>query len=94
MSRATAKKIETRIDFRTTPEVKKTIQRAADLMGITMSDFVSSNAYETAKNVLIEREQVLVSVQAWNAIIGTLDQPPKPNSRLKSAAARFQKNCR
>ncbi|MGK5081867.1 DUF1778 domain-containing protein [Bdellovibrionota bacterium FG-1] len=92
MSRTTAKKIETRIDFRTTPEVKKTIQRAADLIGITMSDFVASNAYEMAKNILIEREQIQVSVQAWNAMIGTLDQPPKPNARLKAAAARFQKN--
>jgi uncharacterized protein (DUF1778 family) len=94
MSRTAAKKIETRIDFRTTPEVKETIQKAADLMGVTMSDFVASNAYENAKSVLIEREQIQVSARAWNAIIETIDQPPKPNARLKAAADRFQKRYR
>jgi len=91
MSRAAAHKIETRIDFRTTPEVKETIQRAADLMGVTVSDFVASNAYETAKSVLIDREQIQVSARAWNAIIDVIDQPPKPNARLKAAAVRFNK---
>ncbi len=75
-----------RIVARTSVEQKALIEQAANLQGITVSDFIISNAYREAVKT-IERHQVLKLSQRDSEIFAELlMNPPAPNEALKEAA--------
>lgn len=79
-----------RIGARVTPEVYETLNRAAELLGSTVNQFLVQSALEKAQAV-IEREQTLrLSRRDCERLLGLLDHPPKPNTRLEAAAKRYQ----
>ncbi|HQV80079.1 MAG TPA: DUF1778 domain-containing protein [Agitococcus sp.] len=53
-----------RISLRTTTEVKQTIERAAALSGISVSAFVLEHAYQAARRVILEQQQIQLLSQA------------------------------
>ena len=53
-----------RISLRTTTEVKQTIERAAALSGISVSAFVLEHAYQSARRVILEQQQIQLLSQA------------------------------
>ena len=53
-----------RISLRTTTEVKQTIERAAALSGISVSAFVLEHAYQAARRVILEQQQIQLLNQA------------------------------
>ena len=52
---------DTRINLRTSPEAKALIERAAALMGTTVSGFMLQNAYEAARRVVADNDTIMLS---------------------------------
>ena len=84
----------TRITARVSDKVRVTLEQAAELLGATVNQFVVQTAYQEAQRV-IERESVIRLSQkdAWK-VLSLLDNPPKPNKRLKDAVKKFKGTVR
>ncbi len=83
-------KTRARLEARVNPEIKNLWQKAADLEGRTLTDFVIA-AVQVAANAVIAKHQTLkLDLEDSQAFVDTLLNPPAPNSALKAAAARHQ----
>jgi len=74
---------EERIDLRTNREVKELIQRAAEVLGTTMSSFIIHHAFEAAREVLAQRESLMLSDRERDRFFELLEDAPEPNRALK-----------
>jgi uncharacterized protein (DUF1778 family) len=92
MGNALAK--QDRIGARVPHEVYETLCRAAELTGATVNQFLVQSALKEAQAV-IEREEVIrLSPREWNWLLDLMENPPKPNAKLKAAMKRYQKVVR
>lgn len=90
MRTTTAAKQE-RIGARVPADVYETLNRAAELLGATVNQFLVQSALKEAQ-VIIEREQTIrLSRRDCERLLDLLDNPPKPTARLKTAMKRYQK---
>lgn len=72
-------------------DVYETLCRAAELTGATVNQFLVQSALKEAHSV-IEREQTLcLSRRDCERLLDLLENPPKPNARLKAAVKHYQK---
>jgi uncharacterized protein (DUF1778 family) len=71
-----------RINLRTSPEVKALIERAAALMGTTVSSYISQTMYETSQRVIDEQDTLLLSQADFEAFVAACENPPKPTEAL------------
>lgn len=71
-----------RINLRTSPEAKALIERAAAIMGSTVSSFMLQNAYEAASRVVTQQEVITLSDRDRDAFLDALDNPPEPTPAL------------
>lgn len=71
-----------RINLRTSPEAKALIERAAAIMGSTVSSFMLQNAYEAARRLVAEQEVITLSDRDRDAFLAALENPPEPNQAL------------
>ena len=79
-----------RITARVSDTVRVTLEQAAELLGATVNQFVVQTAYQEAQRV-IERESVIrLSQKDARKVLALLDNPPKPNKRLKDAVRVFK----
>lgn len=86
---ATARTPESaRINLRTSPEAKALIERAAALMGTTVSSFMLQNAYDAARRVVADNDTLLLSQQAFEAFVAACENPSEPNEALRALMAR------
>ena len=75
-----------RLDARTQPSVKKTINRAATLTGVDVSSFVVNAAYNAAQSTIEAHGVTVIESEAdREAFFNALDNPPKPTERLREA---------
>lgn len=90
MAPAIPPKATARLEARITPEIKALLQKAADLEGRTLTDFVVASVQAEAHRV-IQRHQVLqLSLEDSEAFVDALLNPPEPNDSLQSAALRYK----
>ncbi len=83
-----------RITARVSGNVRETLERAAELIGSTVNQFVVQTAYQEAQR-MIERELVIRLSQADSRkVLSLLDRPPKPNARLKEAVKALKSSVR
>ena len=80
MPRSTA-----RLDLRLDAADKTRISRAADIRGVPLSTFVRQALLREAENVMAAELTVSLSPQESRRFLAALDQPFKPNARLKKA---------
>ena len=79
-----------RITARVSDSVRDTLEQAAELLGATVNQFVVQTAYVEAQRV-IERESVIrLSQKDAHKLLALLDNPPKPNKRLKDAVKTYK----
>jgi uncharacterized protein (DUF1778 family) len=71
------------LNLRIKPEERGLIDRAATLTGKTRTDFVLEAARQAAEDALLDRTVFTVSPEAYAQFLARLDQPPKPNERLR-----------
>ena len=71
-----------RINLRTSPEAKALIERAAAIMGSTVSSFMLQNAYEAASRLIAQQEILTLSDRDRDAFLKALENPPEPTQAL------------
>ena len=71
-----------RINLRTSPQAKALIERAAAIMGSTVSSFMLQNAYEAATRVVAQQEVITLSDRDRDVFLDMLDNPPEPTQAL------------
>ena len=82
MSSATSRTESARINLRTSPEVKDLIERAASMMGATVSSFMLQNSTDMARRVLAQQDVITLSDRDRDAFLKALDNPPEPTQAL------------
>jgi uncharacterized protein (DUF1778 family) len=80
-----------RFDARLNEEQKVLIQKAADLEGRTMTDFVRHSAEAAAERTIQERAMLILSARQTEAFVDAILTPAEPGAVLR-AAARHYKN--
>lgn len=79
-----------RLEARVTKEQKELFQRAADIQGRTLTDFVVSSVLDIAKKVIMEHENMILTKQDQEVFVAALLNPPEPSTKLRNAAQRYQ----
>ncbi len=78
-----------RLEARITPEQKRLIERAADLRGTTVTEFVVMSAQAAAADTISEFEVLRLRDKAHEVFVDALLNPPAPNRAAKAAAQRY-----
>ena len=90
MTTATSPTSPARLEARITQETKALIQKAADLEGRTLTDFVVSSVQAAAYRVIEHHQTLRLSIEDSEAFVDAILNPPKPNEALQSAALRYK----
>jgi uncharacterized protein (DUF1778 family) len=80
-----------RMHFRAKPHIKRAIQRAAALNGVDDSVFTMSAAYDAALNTIARHERMMLQPENYEVFFNALDNPPKPNEKLRKAFKRHKR---
>lgn len=86
--RASAKKA--RLEARITTDQKALFQRAAALLGRSLTDFVVSSAQEIAARTVREHEAMTLGARDRETFVAALLEAPAPGKRLRKAAERYK----
>ena len=78
-----------RIEARISPEQKQTFERAAEIEGVTLTDFAVSSMQRAAIQVFKDHAMITLSNRDQQAFVEALMNPPEPNEALRSAAKRY-----
>ena len=81
-----------RLEARISPENKELFQRAADIQGRTLTDFVVSSLVSAANQIIQENEIMVLSRKDQEVFVEALLNPPEPSNKLRLAAQRYKKN--
>jgi uncharacterized protein (DUF1778 family) len=79
-----------RFDARLNEDQKTLIQRAADLEGRTMTDFVLHSAEKAAERTIEERAMLILSAHETEAFVDAILHPAEPGSVLRAAARQYK----
>lgn len=79
-----------RLEARITPETKALFQKAANLEGRTLTDFVVASVQAEANRVIQKHQMIRLSIEDSEAFVDALLNPREPNDSLKSAALRYK----
>ncbi len=71
------------LNLRIKAEERGLIDRAASLAGKTRTDFVLEAARRAAEEALLDHAVFSVKPGAYAAFLARLDEPPRPNERLR-----------
>jgi uncharacterized protein (DUF1778 family) len=88
--RKTPKAKAYRFDARLNEEQKVLIQKAADLEGRTMTDFVLHSAETAAERTIEERVMLILSVRETEAFVDAILRPAGPGPVLRAAARHYK----
>lgn len=89
--RSSGERALVRMNFRTKPRIKATIQRAAALAGLDDSSFTIQAAYQAACMVISAHERTELLGIDHAAFFAALDQPAPVAPALKEAFERHQR---
>jgi uncharacterized protein (DUF1778 family) len=90
MAAANHSKTMARLEARISPEAKALLQKAADLEGRTLTDFVVASVQAEAYRVIEKHQTLKLSLEDSEAFVNALLNPPEPNHALKAAAQRHK----
>ena len=74
-----------RIEARIAPDALRTVKRAAELQGRSVSDFVVAAAQEAARRTIAEAQVIRLSVEDQQRFVKLLLNPPALAPALKRA---------
>lgn len=77
-----------RLEARISNETKSLCQKAADIQGRSLTDFVLQSAIDAATQVILNHQMIALSQRDRVAFVEALLKPPAPNARLREAAER------
>jgi uncharacterized protein (DUF1778 family) len=76
-----------RMNLRISASAKAKLVRAAALRNTDLTSFVTQTALREAEAIIAEADVVKVSERDFTRILELLENPPKPNAKLKAAIA-------
>jgi uncharacterized protein (DUF1778 family) len=88
--RKPAKSKAYRFDARLNEDQKVLIQRAADLEGRSMTDFVLHSAETAAERTIEERAMLILSARETEAFVNAILSPAEPGAVLRAAVRRYK----
>lgn len=83
-----------RLEARITSAQKRLIERAAELRGTTVTEFVVASAQQAAADTIKDFEVLTLHDEARQVFIDALLNPPRPNEALRAAAKRYKAQWR
>jgi len=91
VTRAAVELKKERLEARLTPEQRMHIERAAQIRGTLISDFVVLSADEAAIRTIREQEVLRLSERDREVFVDLLLNPPAPSRRLRTAAKDYMR---
>ena len=79
-----------RLEARVTADQKALIQRAAELEGRSVTDYVVSSVQDAAKRTVEAHEVIVLSATESRAFVDALLSPPPVNARLRDSVRRYR----
>ena len=79
-----------RVEARVTSDQKRLLQRAADLAGRSLTDFVITSAQDAAVRTIQDYTVIMLSRRDQETLVHALLHPPKPNKALRTAWKRYR----
>ncbi|WP_052481430.1 type II toxin-antitoxin system TacA family antitoxin [Gilvimarinus agarilyticus] len=79
----------TRLVARVSQTTQDLIRNAAELSGVTISQFLIEAARTKASKIISEAQTIQLSMEGADSFFAAFDNPPEPNERLKAAAAQY-----
>ncbi len=83
-----------RMEQRTKAHVKTAIQQAAALLGVDETTFITSIAYERARETIRDHETTALKPEDRDMFLAALDAPAKATHALKDAARLHKRQTR
>ena len=80
-----------RMHIRLDAPSKQKLERAAAYAHKSLSEFVLGQALHAADEVIQEHETILLDEADWGVFLDVLDNPPKPNEKVRKAFAEHKK---
>lgn len=81
---------EQRLEARITPDQKRLIERAAELRGTTVTEFVVASAQQAAADTIKDFEVMTLRDQARKVFVNAILNPPPPSEAARAAARRYK----
>jgi len=82
-----------RTEARLLPEQKERIERAANIKGVSLSDFIVQHADEAAIKTIQLHTSWTLEDRDREVFIQALLNPPKPSAPMKAAVKRYRKRA-
>ena len=79
-----------RLEARITPDQKRLIERAAELRGTTVTEFVVASAQQAATDTIKNFEVLTLRDEARRVFVNAVLNPPRPNEAARAAARRYK----
>lgn len=79
-----------RLEARISKEQKEIVQRAAELSGRSLTDFIIDSAMEAAERAIRTHQVLELTARSTAAFTASLANPPAPNDNLRRAAQRYR----
>ena len=76
-----------RMNLRVSPEAKAKLSRAAALRETDLTSFVTQTALREAEAVIATAEALRLSERDFSKVLDLLENPPRPNPKLRAAIA-------
>ena len=81
---------QARIEIRIDPSSKELVEKAASILGQSLSSFIVSRMVADAQQVIDAHSRTMLSLQDWQRFHAVLNNPPTPNTTLKKVARRYK----
>ncbi|MFI8319469.1 DUF1778 domain-containing protein [Kosakonia cowanii] len=75
---------DTRVELRTSVDIKEKLREAASLVGVDMSAFILMAATRAAQQALDEQRMRVLSEQEWNHLNEVMNSPRQPGDKLRA----------
>ena len=81
---------DARLDFRSTASQKSLIEKAAALLGESLTSFVLSTLVDESLRVIREHKATELTLRDWEAFNALLLAETEPNEKLKNAVSEYR----
>jgi len=72
-----------RIDLRLDSYKKSIVVRAAELLGVNITQFIMDRVFPEAERIVLENQRIRLSREDWERFCAKLDEPPKELPELR-----------
>jgi uncharacterized protein (DUF1778 family) len=78
-----------RLDVRMPPQTRELVERAADLQGMSLTQFTESAMIEKANTVIAQHEKTVLTRRDQERFLALMEEDNKPNDALAQAIDKY-----